>query len=40
MFRLDRENEVVKQLVKLDMTLSRKAVEADQKPMTVGPRAR
>jgi hypothetical protein len=43
MFRLDRENEVVKQLVKLDMTLSRKAmekaIEVDQKVMTVGPQA-
>ncbi len=44
MFRLDRENEVVKQLVRLDTTLSRrameKAVEEYQKPMTVRPRAR
>jgi predicted transcriptional regulator len=44
MFRLDRENEVVKQLVKLDTTLSRKvmekAVEEGQKLLTVGPQAR
>jgi DNA-binding transcriptional ArsR family regulator len=44
MYRLDRSNDVVKQLVKLDMTLSRKAmeraVEEYQKPVTIKPRAR
>ena len=39
MYRLDRENEVVKQLIKLDMALARKsmerAIEHYQKPVTV-----
>lgn len=44
MYKLDRTSDVVKQLVKLDMTLSRKAmeraVEEYQKPVTVKTRAR
>lgn len=44
MYRLDRENEVVKQLIKFDMALARttmeKAVDAHQKPVTVRLRAR
>ena len=44
MYKLDRANDVVKQLIKLDMTLSRKtmerAVEEYQKPMVVKPRLR
>jgi len=44
MFKLDRASDVVKQLIKLDMTLSRKtmerAVEEYQKPITVRPRSR
>ncbi len=44
MYKLDRANDVVKQLVKLDMTLSRKtmekAVEEYQKPMLVKSRSR
>lgn len=44
MYRLDRANEVVKQLIKFDMALARKtmedAVEEYQKPVTVRPRAR
>jgi predicted transcriptional regulator len=39
MYQLDKENEVVKQLIKLDMALARKtmekAVEGDTKPVTV-----
>jgi len=39
MYQLDRENEVVKQLIKLDMALARKsmekAVEEYQKPIAV-----
>ena len=39
MYQLDRENEVVKQLVKLDMAISRKAmekaVEEVKRPLTV-----
>jgi len=39
MYRLDRENDVVKQLIRLDMTLARKAMdkvlEEDQKPEKV-----
>ncbi len=39
MFRLDRENEVVRQLIRFDMALARKrmekAVEEYQKPITV-----
>ncbi len=39
MYKLDRANDVVKQLIKLDMTISRKtmqrAVEEYQKPITV-----
>lgn len=42
MYQLDRGNDVVKQLIKLDMTLSRKrmerAVQEYQKPMLVKPR--
>lgn len=39
LYRLDREDEIVKQLNKLDMTLARstmeKAVEGNEKPITV-----
>lgn len=41
MYQLDRENEVVKQLIKLDMALARKAmekaVEEYKKPVAVRP---
>jgi alpha-ketoglutarate-dependent taurine dioxygenase len=41
LYRLDRSNEVVRQLIKLDMTLARKsmqqAVEESQKPITAKP---
>jgi hypothetical protein len=41
MYQLDRENEVVKQLIKLDMALARirmeKAVKESQRPVTVRP---
>lgn len=44
MYKLDRANDVVKQLIKLDMTLSRKtmekAVEEYQKPLAIRPRPR
>lgn len=44
MYKLDRENEVVKQLVRFDMALARKTmekvVEEHQKPLTVRQRAR
>lgn len=44
MYKLDQGNDVVKQLVKLDMTLSRKtmerAVEEYQKPIVVKSRSR
>ena len=44
MYRLDRENEVVKQLIKLDMALAKKtmekAVEEYQKPIVVKSRSR
>ena len=44
MYKLDRASDVVKQLIKLDMTLSRKtmerAVEEYQKPITVKSRSR
>lgn len=43
MFRLDRQNEVVKQLAKLDMTLSRRATERateDRRPMAIRPQVR
>jgi alpha-ketoglutarate-dependent taurine dioxygenase len=44
MYKLDRSSDVVKQLIKFDMTLSRKAmekaVEEYQKPVTIRPRAR
>lgn len=39
LYRLDRENDIVKQLIKLDMTLARttmkKAVEETRKPIAV-----
>ncbi len=41
MYQLDRENDVVKQLIKLDMALARKtmekAVKESQRPVTVRP---
>ena len=44
LFRLDRDNDVVKQLISLDMVRSRRAmedaVEQDRKAMTVRPQAR
>ena len=44
MYKLDRASDVVKQLIKLDMTLSRKtmewAVEEYQKPITMKSRTR
>lgn len=44
MYRLNKESDVVKQLIKLDMALARKsmeqAVEGYQKPLTVKPRTR
>ena len=44
MYKLDRTSDVVKQLIKLDMTLARKtmesAVEEYQKPVAIRPRAR
>ena len=44
LYKLDRANDVVKQLIKLDMTISRqtmeKAVEEYQKPVTVKSRSR
>ena len=44
MYRLDRANEVVKQLIRFDMALARKtmeqAVEEYQKPVAAKPRAR
>lgn len=39
LYKLDRTNDIVKQLIKLDMTISRKAmekqIEENQKPITV-----
>ena len=44
LYKLDRSSDVVKQLIRLDMTLSRKAmeraVEEYQKPIAVRPRTR
>ncbi len=44
MYKLDRANDVVKQLIRLDMTLSRKtmekAVEVHERPITVKSRTR
>ncbi len=44
MYKLDRDNDVVKQLIKLDMTLSRKkmekAVEEYQRPIILKSRSR
>lgn len=41
MYQLDRQNDVVKQLIKLDMALARKtmekAVKESQRPVTVRP---
>ena len=39
LYKLDRANDIVKQLIKLDMTISRKAmekqVEESEKPITI-----
>jgi hypothetical protein len=39
MYKLDRTNEIVKQLIRLDMTISKKAmekqIEENEKPITV-----
>ncbi|MDG6943354.1 MAG: hypothetical protein JRM94_04695 [Nitrososphaerota archaeon] len=44
MYKLDRTSDVVKQLIKLDMTLARKTMESAvgeyQKPVAIRPRAR
>jgi len=44
MYQLDRENDVVKQTIRLDMALARKtmakAVEEYQKPVAMNPKAR